>query len=43
MSLMDEVIKEIIGKFFIVYLDDIFIYSQSEEHMRHLKYVLEKL
>jgi hypothetical protein len=43
MRLMNEVLKEFIGKFVIVYLDDILVYSQSrEEHLRHLRLVLNK-
>lgn len=42
--LMNEVMKEFIGKFGIVYLDDILLYNRSkEEHMRHLNYGLYKL
>lgn len=42
--LMNEVFKEFIGKFVIVYLYDILVYSRSkEEHMRHLNYVLQRL
>ena len=42
--LMNEVLKEFIGKFVIVYLDDILVYNRSkEEHMRHLNYVLKEI
>lgn len=41
LRLMNEVLKEFIGKFVIVYLDDILVFSQTrEEHLRHLKYVM---
>jgi len=44
MRLMNEFLRDFIGKFVIVYLDDILIFSQSEEeHLRHLRCVLEKL
>ena len=42
--LMNEVLKDFICKFVIVYLDDILIFNQSkEEHLRHLRCVLDKL
>ncbi|GBG62762.1 hypothetical protein CBR_g32352 [Chara braunii] len=40
-SLMDKVLREQIGRFVVVYLDDILIFSKSmEEHLKHLKEVL---
>ena len=41
---MNEVLREIVGKFVIVYLDHIFIFNRTkEEHRRHIRYVLERL
>ncbi|GLJ42659.1 hypothetical protein SUGI_0884240 [Cryptomeria japonica] len=42
--LMNEVLVEFIGRFIIVYLDEIFIFSRSkEEHLKHVEIVLKKL
>lgn len=44
MRLMNEILKEFISKFVIIYLDDISIFSRTkEEHLQHVRRVLEKL
>lgn len=41
---MNEMLKEYIGKFVIINLDDILIFSKTkEEHLQHVRKVLEKL
>ena len=44
MKLMNEVLKEFISKFVIVYLDDILVFSKiEEEHLKHLTLVMRRL
>jgi hypothetical protein len=43
MRLMNEVLKDFIGKFYIVYQDDILVFSKTKkEHLKHLTLVMRK-
>jgi len=44
MRLMNHVLRQFIGKFVVVYFDDILIYSLTmDEHLHHVRNVLEVL
>jgi hypothetical protein len=44
MRLMNEILKDCIGKFVVVYLDDILVFSRTkEDHLRHMDLVMRRL
>jgi hypothetical protein len=44
MYMMDMVFMEYLDKFVVVFIDDILVYSRSEEeHKEHLRFILQKL
>ena len=44
MRLMNEVLKDYIGRFVVVYLDDILIIRKTKEaHLKHLETMLKRL
>lgn len=43
-SLMNDTLDEGLGKFVVVYLDDILIFLKiKEEHVKHVRWVIKKL
>jgi hypothetical protein len=44
MRLMNEILKYFIGKFVVIYLDDILVFRKTkEENLRHLTLVMSRL
>ena len=44
MNMMNKVFMKYLDKFVVVFIDDILVYSKSEEeHAEHLRLILEKL
>lgn len=44
MRLMNEVLKSFLGKFIIIYLDDILVFSKNkEDNLEHMRKVLQRL
>src|SRR6476619_4229414 len=43
-SVMNDMLRSYVGKFFVVYLDDILIFDKTaKDHLSHLKQVLQTL
>jgi hypothetical protein len=41
--MMNEILREFLHKFVIIYIDDVFIFNRAlEEHMEHLRLVLQR-
>jgi hypothetical protein len=44
MRLMNEILKDFIGKFVVLYLDDILIFTRTkEDHLRHLMLLMRRI
>ena len=44
MQIMNTVLQPYIGKFVVIYFDDILVFSESkEDHLHHLKVILDLL